>query len=123
MKDFKLVLLTVILNSCTTGFTVLDDLKKCKLAIELLGDNLEIILSRNIASAGVWMPPVKGCSFFYTISGSKDTAKVYTSATVAGECYHLKHHSGKMHKLETSETAIYNIVDLKTCTLMQKWDE
>ena len=99
---------------------VVRTLVDCQLPAEILGDDPELLYERSIATAGVWMPPVEGCTKFATVQGSKGTVKLYQSGSKDGPCFHVRHHTGKMKKQGNASTAIYKLMDVRSCKLVNQ---
>jgi hypothetical protein len=93
---------------------VIEILQGCSHTKEILGDNAKVLYERSIATAGVWFPPVEGCTKFTTVQGDKGTVKFYQGSHAGGSCFHVRHNTGEMKKTGHSSESLVNVIDLNS---------
>jgi hypothetical protein len=95
---------------------LLSTIASCPKSVAQLGRNLRVVWVKDIGTAGIWSPPVSGCSHTAAVSGDAGGARLYFSTDPAQRCFHLVLHTGRQRTEGAASIAIFLVQDVRACT-------
>jgi hypothetical protein len=96
-------------TGCINESRLIKAIEGCPLATAQTGLPLSVKETYSISTAGIWLPPVKGCTHKAVIKGPKGDFEIYFSVRDADPCMHLLYDHDVFDRFRS-------VVDLRACS-------
>lgn len=112
----------LLLGGCTDEGRLIRAVEGCPKAVARVGRPVRVAWTKSIGTAGVWFPPVPGCTYKSYVEGPAGKgAALYFAEGDPAACFHLVVHTGRMRDLGNGASqAIMAVTDLRTCTEVEE---